>query len=140
VKILALAAVLLLASQADAESPAPKPPAALEKVRHAFAAAVAARDRIAMAKLSRFPLDVEVYGSGPRLGERDFLRKDYFGGWFFGGDPQTVKSLATEPFAYQPDKKEFGFGEWYLDCNGNEYYFAARGGQWAFVGYENINE
>jgi hypothetical protein len=130
-----------LATASSAAQPAAKAPAALEDVRKAFAAAVAAKDRTAIAKLSRFPLAVEIYGFGPKLSEREFLRKkDYFDGWFFGGDPETVKCLKTTAFAYQADKKEFGSGLWYLDCNGNEYYFGPRGGKWAFAAYQNINE
>jgi hypothetical protein len=121
--------------------PAGKATPALEGVRKVFGAAVAAADRKAIAKLSRFPLAVEVYGFGPKLSEHEFLRNDdYFRGWFFGGDAQLVKCLKTTAFAYQADKKEFGAGLWYLDCNGNEYYFGARGGKWAFAAYQNINE
>jgi hypothetical protein len=110
-------------------------------MRKAFAAAVGVKDRVAVAKLSHFPLAVDVYGSAPKLMQQQFLRDPaYFNGWFFGGDPALVKCLKTKPFAYQPDAKQFGARLWYLDCNGNEYYFGARGGHWAFVGYENINE
>ncbi len=116
-------------------------PPGLEVVRKAFAAAVAAKDRARIAKLSRFPLAADVYGGTPKVGEREFLRDaKYFGGWFFGGDPQLVTCLETKDLAYQADRKDFGFGTWYLDCDGNEYYFGQRGGRWAFVAYQNINE
>jgi len=135
----------LVAGTAPGVSGAPpaggKAPAALEQVRQSFATAVAAKDRAAMAKLSRFPVVLEVYGLPPRLSERDFLHNsDYFAGIFFDGAPEVVKCLRTQPFAYQANRKEFGAGLWLLDCNGNEYYFGARAGQWAFVAYENINE
>ena len=102
---------------------------------------MAAKDVGAIANLSRFPLAVDVYGSKPHVSKQEFTRnKDYFDGWFFGGDPQTVKCLKTQTFAYQDDKKQFGAGFWYLDCNGNEYYFGTSGGAWAFTAYQNINE
>jgi hypothetical protein len=141
VPVAALAVACLGGSAGAAQPVTGKAPPALEHARNALAAAVAAKDRFAVAKLSRFPLAVEVYGAGPKLSEREFLRDEsHFDGWFFSGDPETVKCLKTQPFAYQPDKKEFGAGLWYLDCNGNEYYFGAGGGTWAFAAYQNINE
>ena len=136
------AALAVACMGASAAQPAPaKAPPALEQARKAFAGAVAAKDRLAVAKLARFPLAVEVYGFGPKLSEHDFITdKTYFDGWFFEGDPETVKCLRTQAFSYQADKKEFGAGLWYLDCNGNEYYFGARGSTWAFAAYQNINE
>lgn len=140
-KTLAIAAALLLASPALAQAAAAKPPPELEKLRQAFAAAVAAKDRVAIAKLSRFPLEVYVYGFGPKLSRRAFLRSDdYFQGWFWGGDAATVKCLKTEPLEFETDRKEPGGGTWDIFCAGNKYYFGTRGGKWAFVAYENINE
>lgn len=141
-KGLAIAAALLLASPAVAKGPAAKvPPVGLEKLRQAFAAAVAANDRVAVAKLSHFPLEVYVYGFGPTLSRRAFLRDDtYLQAWFWGGAPDIVKCLKTEPLEYEADRKEPGGGSWDVFCTGNKYYFGTRGGQWAFVGYENINE
>lgn len=137
-------AVLLLCANASisgAQGTSAKAPAALEEVRKAFAAAVAEKDRAAVAKLSRFPIAIEGYELGPRLSERDFLRdKSHFDGLFFAGDAEVVTCLKTQTFAYQGNKKEFGAGLWVLDCNGNEYYFGRRGGSWAFAAYQNINE
>jgi hypothetical protein len=129
------------AGTSGARAASAKAPAVLEKFRTIFAAAVAAKDRAGVAKLSRFPLAMEGYEMGPKLGERDFLRdKSHFEGIFFAGDAELVKCLRTAPFAYQPDAKQFGAGLWDLDCNGNEYYFGARDGKWAFAAYQNINE
>jgi hypothetical protein len=135
----------LVAGTAPGVSGAPpaggKAPAALEQVRQSFATAVAAKDRAAMAKLSRFPIGLAVYRLPPKLSEDQFLHKaDYFEGLFFGGDAEIVTCLRTKAFEYDSDRKDFGGGLWVLDCNGNEYYFGARAGQWAFVAYENINE
>lgn len=107
----------------------------------AFAAAVAAKDRAAVAKLSRFPISIEGYELGPKLSERKFLsHKSHFEGLFFAGDAEVVKCLRTSPFTYQPDAKQFGARMWLLDCNGNEYYFGEHSGHWAFAAYQNINE
>ena len=99
-----------------------------------------AKDIPAIAKLSLFPLAVDVYGSKPHVTEGEFTRdKEYFDGWFFGGDATLVKCLASQPAALQ-DGKGFGAGAWVIDCNGNEYFFAQRDGRWAFVAYQNVNE
>jgi len=126
---------------ASGARPVSKAPAELEQLRKAFAAAVAAADRVAIAKLSHFPLEVAVYGFGPKLSRRAFLRDNsYVQGWFWNGDAEVVKCLKTEPLVYEVDRKEPGGGDWSISCDGNIYYFAARRGQWAFTGYENINE
>lgn len=139
----AFAAFLLCANASGngAQGASAKAPTALQEFRTAFAAAVAAKDRAAVAKLSRFPLGIEGYELGPKLNERDFLRdKSHFDGIFFAGDGEVVKCLRMAPFAYQPNAKQFGSGLWVLDCNGNEYYFGEREGRWAFAAYQNINE
>ena len=119
---------------------AQKPPPDFEKLRHAFAAAVKAKDIPGIAKLSHFPLAVDVYGSKPQVTEQEFTRdRQYLDSWFFGGDATLAKCLASQAPALQ-DGKGFGAGAWLSDCNGNEYYFAPRGGRWAFVAYQNINE
>ncbi|MBV9572312.1 MAG: hypothetical protein JO056_13815 [Alphaproteobacteria bacterium] len=134
-----IALVLACAGANAAESA--KAPAALEQMRAKFAAAVAARDRTAVAKLSRFPLAIEGYELAPKLTEQKFLRdKNRFDGLFFGGDAQLVTCLKTQPFTYQADAKQFGARLWLLDCNGNEYYFGEDHGHWAFAAYQNINE
>jgi hypothetical protein len=118
-----------------------KPPAALEQARASFAAAVAARDRAAVAKLTRFPLAIEGYRMHPTLSEAEFLHdKSLFHGLFFDGDAELVKCLKTQPFAWQGDAKQFGARLWLLDCNGNEYFFGERSGTYAFAAYQNINE
>lgn len=55
-------------------------------------------------------------------------------------DEATVKCIATGLLAMQNDHKQFAYGSWYADCNGNEYFFSYQGGRWLFTGYENINE
>jgi hypothetical protein len=134
----ALAAAWPLLASADPS--ASKPPPGLEKLRKVFAAAVAAKDIPAIAKLSHFPLAVDVYGSKPEVSEQEFTRdKQHFDGWFFGGDTTLVKCLASQPLAMESGK-DFGAGSWVIDCNGNDYYFASHDGRWAFIAYQNINE
>src|SRR5689334_1736882 len=80
-----------------------KAPAGLQDFRKLFAAAVAEKDRPAVANLSRFPLGIEGYGLGPKLSEHDFLHdKNHFDGIFFAGDAEVVKCLRTAALAYQP--------------------------------------
>jgi hypothetical protein len=137
-----MAAALAAASPlfAAPASIALKPPAGLDKLRKIFAAAVAAKDIPGIARLSHFPVAVDVYGSKPQLTEREFTRdKQHFDGWFGGGDAGLVTCLASQPLAMHSGK-DFGAGSWVIDCNGNEYYFAPGAGRWSFVAYQNINE
>ena len=93
-----------------------KPPADLEIVRKAFAAAIAKHDRAAMADMTIFPLAVENYGGPPTLEKSAFLRdKDYFSGFFYDGDQQVVDCIGKSVLQFQPDKKQFGTGWWYAD-------------------------
>src|SRR5690348_6843764 len=79
----------------SAEPAATKAPAALEVMRANFASAVAAKDRAAVAKLSRFPLAIDGYGLPPKLTE--FLRdNNHFEGLFFAGDVELVRCLKTQ--------------------------------------------
>ena len=140
VKKALLCLMLVLAGSAAQAAPA-KPPADLDAMRAAFAAAVTHKDRAAMAKLSAFPLAVDVYGSAPTVTEKQFVSSnDYVSGWFFDGDAQVSDCIGKGPLAFQSDQKEFGAGSWYADCNGNEYYFGQRNGHWLFTAYQNINE
>ncbi len=110
-------------------------------MRKAFAAAVAKQNRAAMAVMTDFPLAVENYGSKPTLSKSAFLgSKDYFSGWFFDGGKDIVDCIGKSALQFQADKKQFGAGGWYADCNGNEYYFSQHGAKWLFSGYQNINE
>lgn len=139
--VVLLATACLLPGLRVAQAGSAKPPAALEQARVTFAAAVAAKDRTGMAKLSRFPLAIEGYELKPKLTEAEFLRdKKHFDGLFFGGDAQLVACLKTQSFTYQGDAKQFGARLWQLDCNGNEYFFGEDHGRWAFAAYQNINE
>ncbi len=118
-----------------------KAPAGLEAARKAFAAAVAARDRKAIVRLSAFPVAVGMYRYAPTIGAKQFLTdKRKFSDLFGAADQSTVRCLATADIARQSDRKQFGFGSWLADCNGNEYFFTLRNGRWLFTGYQNINE
>jgi hypothetical protein len=125
-----------------AVAPAAAPPADLAKMRQALSHAVGAHDRGATAALMTFPLSLDQYGSGPILSKADFLKKkDNFGNLFGGGeDPALVQCIASGPLTLQTDKTQYGAGAWVVDCNGNDYYFGRRGGNWLMTGYQNINE
>jgi len=120
---------------------AAKAPPELDTARKAFAAAVSAHDLKAVAGLSGFPIAVEMYGYAPTVGAKQFLGdKRKFGDLFGAPDESTVRCIATGDLAQQSDRKQFGFGSWFADCNGNEYFFTLRNGRWLFTGYQNINE
>jgi hypothetical protein len=138
-RFLFAASLVFVATAALAASS--KPPAELDAMRKAFATAVAAKDRVAMARMSAFPLTIDNYGSAPTLSQKDFLAsKDYFDGWFFGGDEQVVDCIGKSGLQFESGKKEFGAGLWYVDCSGGTYFFRSRGGKWLFAAYQNVGE
>jgi hypothetical protein len=51
-----------------------------------------------------------------------------------------VTCLATGKLEYQAAKPNFPGSPWYIDCDGNEYFFGPVGGKWRFTSYMNINE
>jgi hypothetical protein len=121
---------------------APAPPAELEALRKSLSAAVKAVDRKAIVALSRFPLAFSGYEAPDKITEAQFLNdKNQFGSLFGpGGDAGIVSCLATGKLEYQAEKPDFPGSPWFLDCNGNEYYFGLVGGKWRFTSYMNINE
>lgn len=133
------AIALTLALLAIAAAPA-KPPA-LDTTRLALTKAVAAHDWNAVANLTAWPLAVDNYGSPPALTKAQFL-KDHrkLSNYFGGGDKDLLRCVATAPLAHQGDKTQFGFGSWFADCNGNEFYFGFKDGKTFFTAYQNINE
>ena len=120
---------------------APNVPAGLYAVRKDLAQAVQTHDRKRIVALSDSPLAVEGYGAAPKMTAQQFLaNEDKFDGLFGSADAGIVRCIRTDPPQLQGDKKSFGYGSWFIDCNGNEYFFALRSGKWLFVGYQNINE
>jgi hypothetical protein len=82
-----------------------------------------------------------MYGHQPNIKAAQFLRdKRNFADLFGAPDAGTVQCIASGAAALQSDAKQFGFGSWFVDCNGNEYFFAQRSGRWLFTAYQNINE
>ncbi|HXC54381.1 MAG TPA: hypothetical protein VNU97_03735 [Rhizomicrobium sp.] len=137
--VLSLAMLCALAS-AHAAAPA-GPPKQIDVARKALAAAVAAHDLHAAAALIAFPLAVDMYRAPPAMTKPAFLAKNFgFTALFGGGDKDLLACIANGALAYQGDKTQFGAGAWFADCNGNEYYFASRGGTWLLTAYQNINE
>ena len=137
----ALGRVAALAVACLAVAAAPAKPPALDATRLALTKAVAAHDWPAVANLTAWPLAVDNYGSPPALAKAKFLKdsrtlSNYFG----GGDNDLLHCVATAPLTYQGDKTQFGSGSWLADCNGNEFFFALRGGKPLFTAYQNINE
>jgi hypothetical protein len=136
---------LLFASAASAAlaASAPAPPAKLDATRKALAAAVKAHDLKAIVALSHFPLAFSGYEAPDKITEAEFLTdKNEFSGMFFDGDDQIVTCLATGKLEYEAAKAKPNFpgSPWYIDCDGNEYYFGRVGGKWRFTSYMNTNE
>ncbi len=122
-------------------SAAPAKPPALDVARHALVKAIAAHDWTGVANLTGFPLAVEVYGTPPHLTKAQYLKDHKKLTVFFGdGDKGVLDCVGTGQLAFQVDQTQFGGRAWYADCNGNEFYFAQRGGKWLFMAYQNINE
>jgi hypothetical protein len=112
------------------------PPAELETMRQAFAAAIGKQDVSAVAAMTNFPLAFSGYEHPDKVLEAEFA--DEFEGLFFGGSPQLVNCLATGKL--EPAQADFPDSPWAIYCDGNDYYFGERGGKWLFTAYQNTNE
>ena len=135
-RTLFLAAALACAAGIAVAAAAPAAPAGLEAARKAFAAAVAKHDVKAAAALTAFPLAFSGYEHPDTVTAAQFASE--FDG-LFGDDPQLAHCLATGKLEADT-QHTFAGSPWVIDCNGNEYYFGERNGQWRFTAYENINE
>lgn len=118
-----------------------KAPPALETARKAMASAIGVHDLGRILEMSQFPLAVEM-ANFPRTIPATRFRSDktVFVDLFGEPDTQTVRCIASGPLARQDDPKQFGFRSWFIDCNGNEYFFSFAQGVWRFSAYENVNE
>lgn len=113
---------------------AEKPPADLEKIRAAFAAAVAAKDLQAVEALTSFPLKIVVEGDPPTVSLTAFPKVFRQNG--YADSANCLKSAPLE----RAETKEGGARPWRINCGGNLFYFALKNGQWRHSEYENINE
>jgi hypothetical protein len=127
---------LLLAAMATAATAAPPP--GLGDVRKAFTHTVLARNWRALAEIVSWPLPIDNYGSSPHLAKAEYLRDRRKLSVFLADS--LIPCIAAGPAAYQGNRKEFGFGSWLIDCNGNEFYFGQKSGKWLFTAYRNVNE
>ncbi|MGH6842320.1 MAG: hypothetical protein ACREDV_09565 [Methylocella sp.] len=129
------------AASAALAASAPAPPPKLDAARKALAAAVKAHDLQAIVALSRFPLAFSGYEAPDRITEAQFLSdKVQFSSLFYDGGAQIVTCLSTGKLEYQTGKSHFPGSRWYIDCDGNEYYFGLAGSKWRFTSYMNVNE
>ena len=136
-----LALSFTCAGSAALAASAPDLPPELDAARKALAAAVKAHDLKAIVALSRFPLAFSGYEAPDKITEAEFLSdQDRFSGLFYEGDDQMVTCLATGALEYQAAKPDFPGSPWYIDCDGNEYYFGLVSGKWRFTSYMNVNE
>ncbi|MGE4251274.1 MAG: hypothetical protein AB7F09_17950 [Parvibaculaceae bacterium] len=119
----------------------PVPPAELEATRKALAAAVKAHDLKAIVALSRFPLAFSGYEAPEEISAADFLAdENAFASLFYDGGEQIVTCLATAKLDHQAETPDFPGSPWYIDCDGNEYYFGLVDSAWRFTSYMNVNE
>lgn len=112
------------------------PPPELETMRQAFAAAVGKQDVDALAAMTNFPLAFTGYEHSDKVMESEFAGE--FQGLFFGGSAQLVTCLSTGKL--EPGRSDFPDSPWAIYCDGNDYYFGERNGEWLFTAYENTNE
>lgn len=139
ISILPLACVLAVSAALAAT--AAKPPAELNTMRAAFAAALAAKDFKTAAKMASFPLATVVYQMPPSQSEKDFLKSKGGDAGYADADEQhcIAHDAAELQDAKSASDKRFA-NTWAVNCNGNIFYFAQRKGAWLYIGYENINE
>ena len=129
----------LVATAAFAADP-PKP-AGLDAARKAFVATLKAKNWTALADQISWPLPIEGYEAPASLAKAAYLKDHKKLTMFIPDDADLLKCIAGGGAAtYQGDKTQFGFGQWNIDCNGNEFYFGVVGGKVLFTGYQNINE
>ena len=126
----ASAAAAVLSSTAWA---AQAPPPDFAAFRAKFVAAVKAKDLKAVAALTAFPLANATYGEPDSLSESAFMKRSRDLYAVFAG------CLATQPATLDPPPKN-GERSWAIDCDGQVFHFAQRGGAWRYVKQENINE
>lgn len=136
-KRIVLAALAALVATAAFAADPPKP-AGLDAARKTFVATVKAKDWVKLADQVNWPLKVDNYGSPPTLAKAAYL-KDHkkLSIWL---DDSLLGCIGGSAAAYQGDKTQFGFGNWIVDCNGNEFLFGVVGGKVLFTAYQNVNE
>jgi hypothetical protein len=138
---LTIAAALVATAFIAATPATPPKPAGLDAARAAFVASLKAKNWTALADQISWPLKIENYGSPPSVAKAAYLKDHTKLTMFFGSDdPATLKCIGTAAATYQGDKTQFGFGQWNVDCDGNEFYFGAKDGKVLFTGYQNVNE
>jgi len=126
---LSLASALGVATQALADDRAPP---ALVAMRAAFAAAAKAKDGAGLAALTAFPLANDVYGE-PRT-----VAKSAFPGRV-SEYAQLAACLAKEPLTADAETARTA-KLWLVECDGINFYFGLRDGQWRHVKFANVNE
>ena len=127
--IMAATTVLVAASSPSMAQQAPKD---LSTVTSQFAAAVAARNEVAAAALTRFPLANAVYQSPKSISRAGFKAQ-------FRMYTNLTSCLKSTP----PKREKTKAGQdplWSIDCDGNILYFSLKDGHWLHNKFENVNE
>jgi hypothetical protein len=110
------------------------PDSALKAFLAKFADMAAHGAADSMAKVTRFPLRNRVYQAPERISAAGF--KHHF-------ELNRFRELAGCLKSTPPRRADSGsadLGEWIVECDGNNFYFAQDGGGWRFSGFENVNE
>ena len=130
VRLLSALALAVAAHGAQAAAPDPALKAFLAKF--ADMAAHGAAD--SMAKVTRFPLRNEVYQAPERISAAGF--KHHFE---LNRFREMAGCLKTTP-PQRAGAENVKLGEWIVECDGNNFYFAKTDDGWRFSGFENVNE
>jgi hypothetical protein len=138
-----IATFALLFTATALEAAEPKAPEGLSAARNALADAVVRKDAKAFAAMSRFPLTIDVYQMASKISAKQFDADD-INLMFGGGDEGVLACVRSGPISKNDPKadqtaRRFG-ASWSADCDGNNYFFAEKDGQWRFIGYQNVNE
>ena len=130
-KVVAAFAVIALSLTCAAQA-ASDP--ALKSFIVAFSDVLRRGDAAAALPMAHFPLGNAVYQEPEKITKAGF--KAHFGAIELKEFVDCLKKEA--PQRASADNKRLG--EWSVDCDGNNFYFAKFDGQWRYSGFENVNE
>ena len=127
--IMAATTFVVAAANPSAAQQAPKE---LTAVTVKFATAVAAKNLVAAAALTRFPLANAVYRAPKSISRAGFADQ-------FRMYTNMTACLKSTP----PKRERTKAGQeplWSVDCDGNVFYFRLKDGHWLHSKFENVNE
>ncbi len=125
--ILLTVSALICSANALANKANQKAPPELVNLVSEFGKAIKKKDIKAASAMSRFPLRNAVHMDQPKKSQSEFASSVKEG---LPGYCHRVNEL----------KLDENGKDWYLDCDGNIFFFGQVAGKWKYLGYENINE